>query len=70
MTSSVAASPSGSSPCASARAFSRCAPPVMKEISSNSVSGAGDSETSSISTSRSVLPLTLVVWEAPSSAMI
>ncbi len=46
MTSSVAASPSGSSPCASARAFSRCAPPVMKEISSNSESGAGASDTS------------------------
>jgi hypothetical protein len=42
----------------------------MKEISSNSESGAGANETSSIRTSRNVLPFTFVVWEAPSSAMI
>ena len=53
-TSSVAASPSGSSPAASRFAFCLRSPPVRYEISSNSMSGAGDSETPSVSTSRSV----------------
>jgi len=68
-TSSVAASPSGSSPVDSARAFFRFSPPVMYEKSWNSMSGAGDSDTLSVSTSRNVRPPMGKLAGAPRAAM-